>query len=871
MTALPTADAILPDQTRTAIVCAAYEVLLGREVDAGGLDTQRKSLRTFDSLEVIVDSILNSDEGRQQHITGDRLAQFLAQVAAMSPAPALAAAVRMVAAKFLFGHALDTDLTALSKSAPAVGSTEAWIGLAHSESEAHTHLRFCAFGCDGQTLVVAGPDDTPLRQIPITQACFYGKVDWPNGGEGARGFSLGVPALGLKHVVRLHDQHFREWVDATLTDKPDSVADIAGFEGSALRFRSERLIDPALSALHAQQTENASEPSIGDKAASEILSWYVNDWAMSQAAPGRLDLTADQVSFLRAPALAPGVLAWPVSQHIFGFARAIGQLTAALTSREGLIEVYARFLISAAYPRLAHTGLVPDEVLGALAAPVEIKGVPLNKFWAFVFSQPNPANGGKGLSLNEMSKQALLQKAAQAFAAALLNGHHTRLLPTDWFRLYKRGLDGSEEAPAILAGGTDPDLSARICARALAVRDSLRQDSLSSLFVKGPEACIADHLPLATIPGNPVTLVSHPGSSGLAKNGHMFRTMLRGAGLAWRGVNVDNMHSTEMSIGDDRRRVNRTVNLFAVNADRFGQAATRLPDFGQSGPVVNIAFFLWETTRAPALHARAAIFANEIWTPTEFVRTIYRELTEDRLKVVNVSKQIDVPKEITPFPLGNLGIPNEAFCFLNIADFDSSITRKNPLAAVRAFRRAFPHDPDVRLILKVRRVMPQHWSNTDGYWTRVEAELTADPRIVLLTGDLPEDDYWGLLSATDAFVTLHRGEGFGYGAAHAMFLGKPVIATDFSGTQDFCRPDTAFLVPGELVPVGPGQMFFPDDLGHWMEADIDEAARQMIAVRDNEGSRVGQVTAAAKDHVTELYGADLFQRRVLGRLEDLTR
>ena len=41
MTALPPVDPTLSDQTRTAIVCAAYEVLLGREADAGGLATMK--------------------------------------------------------------------------------------------------------------------------------------------------------------------------------------------------------------------------------------------------------------------------------------------------------------------------------------------------------------------------------------------------------------------------------------------------------------------------------------------------------------------------------------------------------------------------------------------------------------------------------------------------------------------------------------------------------------------------------------------------------------------------------------------------------------------------------------------------------------
>jgi len=35
----------------------------------------------------------------------------------------------------------------------------------------------------------------------------------------------------------------------------------------------------------------------------------------------------------------------------------------------------------------------------------------------------------------------------------------------------------------------------------------------------------------------------------------------------------------------------------------------------------------------------------------------------------------------------------------------------------------------------------------------------------------------------------HRSEGFGLFIAEAMYLGKPVIVTNYSGNTDFTRPD----------------------------------------------------------------------------------
>ena len=112
----------------------------------------------------------------------------------------------------------------------------------------------------------------------------------------------------------------------------------------------------------------------------------------------------------------------------------------------------------------------------------------------------------------------------------------------------------------------------------------------------------------------------------------------------------------------------------------------------------------------------------------------------------------------------------------------------------------------------------------------------------------------GLLSTCDCYVSLHRSEGFGYGPADAMALGKPVITTGYSGVTDFCTPETALLVDYVLEHVPPGAYPYMDDSRqyHWASPDVDAAAFQMRSLYENPqaGKRLGE---SGRQRIRELY------------------
>jgi glycosyltransferase involved in cell wall biosynthesis len=175
----------------------------------------------------------------------------------------------------------------------------------------------------------------------------------------------------------------------------------------------------------------------------------------------------------------------------------------------------------------------------------------------------------------------------------------------------------------------------------------------------------------------------------------------------------------------------------------------------------------------------------------------------------------------------SLGLPEEATVFIFMFDFRSYTARKNPEAVIRAFQLAFPDgDEATYLLIKTSgaAAMP-----ADAARLR---ELANDRRIELRDALLDRPQILGLIRAADAFVSLHRAEGFGRGPAEAMLLGVPVIVTAYSGSADYVTDDNALPVDYELTSVLETE--YPGVTGQrWADANVKTAAQYMRWVHEN--------------------------------------
>ena len=303
--------------------------------------------------------------------------------------------------------------------------------------------------------------------------------------------------------------------------------------------------------------------------------------------------------------------------------------------------------------------------------------------------------------------------------------------------------------------------------------------------------------------------------------------------------------------------VDYAVNLVTVNAVQLPQFVRQLgEDFFADTPTVGV--WAWETSVIPASWMPAFEWVDEVWTHSTYSAGLIAPRSP--VPVIAVPPPILEP-EPAGEPLDLDGIP-DGFWFLFAFDFLSTVERKNPVGLVEAFRRAFADNEGPQLVLKAFNgdYKPEQLAQL-----RYAARGRAD--IHLVDRWMPDAQRRALAARADCYVSLHRSEGFGLTMAEAMALGKPVIATGYSGNLDFMDPSTAYLVGHGLSEVGPGVDIYPAD-GVWAEPDLDHAAELMRRVV-SEPAEAAAKGARAREEILRRFSAEATGALARTRLQRL--
>ena len=260
-------------------------------------------------------------------------------------------------------------------------------------------------------------------------------------------------------------------------------------------------------------------------------------------------------------------------------------------------------------------------------------------------------------------------------------------------------------------------------------------------------------------------------------------------------------------------------NLICVNADMLPAIAAALgPRFFSGRRTAGLWF--WEVSQFPQMWMRSFDDLDEVWVASEFVAEALRPLTAKPVRTIRVPVTPGPAAEMTR---AELGMP-EGFCFLFVFDYRSVFRRKNPLGLVEAFTKAFKPGEGPSLVLK---------SVAGDEFPAERAQLAAAiadrPEIHLIEETVSAAAKNAMIASCDCYVSLHRSEGLGLTMAEAMYFGRPVIATGYSGNLDFMTAENSYLVPQTAATIGEDAEPYPPD-GHWGEPDLEFAAEMMRAV-----------------------------------------
>jgi glycosyltransferase involved in cell wall biosynthesis len=264
--------------------------------------------------------------------------------------------------------------------------------------------------------------------------------------------------------------------------------------------------------------------------------------------------------------------------------------------------------------------------------------------------------------------------------------------------------------------------------------------------------------------------------------------------------------------------------------------------------VISAGFFWWELPALSDIWIKSLEQFDVLVAGSHYLRSTFERFVAET-PTIAASHALQPFDDVRP-DRPKFGLPGDKTVFVCIVEPTSDPIRKNPFAVVEAFRRAFSQDDSAHLVVKVNNVQADRESS--GLLRQLRREVASlGPRATLIEQVLPYGDVLQLYSSCDVFVSLHRAEGLGLGLMEAMALGKPVIATGWSGNMTFMNHLNSCIVGFRLIPVGGSlkvysRAFLKQEV-HWAEPDLEEAAAWMRALERDPALRTSIGSVAAED------------------------
>lgn len=298
------------------------------------------------------------------------------------------------------------------------------------------------------------------------------------------------------------------------------------------------------------------------------------------------------------------------------------------------------------------------------------------------------------------------------------------------------------------------------------------------------------------------------------------------------------------------------INLIQINIDQLLKVIEKT-DKSYFQDKYNIGFWAWELENFPEESKVFFDLFNEIWVPSNFCTEAISKVSP--VPVLKFMHSIAIEKPL--FTRKDFDLPEDKFVFFTMFDYYSSIHRKNPIATIDAYEKAFGVN-NSKVLLVIKSSLSNEFPKEKS--TLME-RIGSNKSIVLIEEILERNQLFSLMNCCNCFVSLHRSEGFGLTMAEAMYLGKPVIATGYSANTEFMNLNNSFLVKYSLVKTGK-QYYFSTDKDFWADPDCNDAAKKMLFVYENP-AEAKKIANRGETDVKRFLSPKLLGEKIKNRLQ----
>ena len=290
-----------------------------------------------------------------------------------------------------------------------------------------------------------------------------------------------------------------------------------------------------------------------------------------------------------------------------------------------------------------------------------------------------------------------------------------------------------------------------------------------------------------------------------------------------------------------------TVNLYIIGASDLSKFSINPPKGMQIEGRLNVAFPWWELTDIPQYWSDAGRVFDVLLSGSDFVRSTFATHVPG-VPILIAPHPVHIPATVLT-NRARFQLPEDIFLVYTGFEPSSDPARKNPFSTVEAFKLAFPNKPDCHLVIKVNNANHVNGKRLE-LLERMYASVSSDPRIHLIQESLPYEELLSLYASCDVFMSLHRSEGLGLVPLEAMRLGKPVVATAWSGNMSYMNYLNSCPVSFEFTDTGDSYSYSKKNLGintFWAEPDINQAAAWLRKLAEDSEFRLQLGLRAAAD------------------------